>query len=87
MAGVNIEYKITVYRVYLETVATFGSRISRLPRGLEIPSWTFFNSPFCVDFKYINFSIVCNKIFQKYDGEVILKVNMFLFIVESRTEH
>ena len=25
--------------------------MTRLPRGLEIPSWTFFNSPFCVDFK------------------------------------
>ena len=32
--------------------------ISRLPRGLKIPSWTFFNSPFCVDFKDIHFFII-----------------------------
>ena len=32
--------------------------ISRLPWGLEIPSWTFFNSPFRVDFKNIQFFII-----------------------------
>ena len=47
-----------LYRVSLKTVATFVSWISQLPRGLEIPSWTFFNSPFFVDFKNIRFSII-----------------------------
>ena len=32
--------------------------ISWLQRGLEIPSWTFFNCPFCVDFKNIEFFII-----------------------------
>ena len=32
--------------------------ISRLQRGLEIPSWTFFNCPFRVDFKNIHFFII-----------------------------
>ena len=31
--------------------------ISRPPRGLEIPSWAIFNSPFCVDFENIQFVI------------------------------
>ena len=43
------------YRVSLKTVATFISSISRLPRGLEILSWTFFNSPYLVDFRDIQF--------------------------------
>ena len=47
--------EIDMYRVSLKTVATFIFGISRLPRGLEIP---FFNSPFCVDFKNIQFSII-----------------------------
>ena len=32
--------------------------ISRLPWGLESPSWTFFNSPFRVDFKNVHFCII-----------------------------
>ena len=32
--------------------------IFRLPRGLESLSWTFFNSPFCVDFKNVHFYII-----------------------------
>ena len=47
-----------IYRVSLKTVAIFIFWISRLPRGLDIPCWTFFNSPFCVDFKNIQFSII-----------------------------
>ena len=46
------------FRVSQKTVPTFVLWISRLPRGLEIPSWTFFNSPFCVDFKNVQFSII-----------------------------
>ena len=41
------------YRVSTKTVYTFVYWISRLPTGLEIPSWTFFNSPFCLDFRNI----------------------------------
>ena len=32
--------------------------ISRLSKGLETPSWTFFNSPFRVDFKNVHFYII-----------------------------
>ena len=38
------------YRESGKTVNTFVFLISRLPMGLEIPSWKFSNSPFCVDF-------------------------------------
>ena len=48
----------TIYRVSRKTLATFVFWISRLPRGLEIPYWTFFNSPFPVDFKNIYFFII-----------------------------
>ena len=30
----------------------------KLCSSLEIPSWTFFNNPFCVDFETIQFSII-----------------------------
>ena len=43
------------YRVSSKTVVTFVFWISRLPRGLKIPYWTFFNSPFRVDFRNIQF--------------------------------
>ena len=46
------------YRVSTKTVSTFVFWISRLPKGLEIPSRTFFNCPFRVDFKNIRFSII-----------------------------
>ena len=48
----------TMYRVSLKTVATFIFGISRLPRGLEIPSWTFLKSPFCADLKNIQIFII-----------------------------
>ena len=48
----------TKYRVSTKTVYTFVFWISRLPRGVEIPSWTFFNSPFRVDSENIQFFII-----------------------------
>ena len=47
-----------IYRVSTKTVYTFVFRISRLPRGVEISSWTFFNSPFRVDSENIQFFII-----------------------------
>ena len=38
-------------------VYAFDFQISRPPRGLEIPSWAIFNSPFSVDFENIQFFI------------------------------
>ena len=49
---------ILFYRVCHNIVYTFVFWIYQLPRGLQIPSWTFFNSPFCVDFKNIQFFII-----------------------------
>ena len=46
------------YRVSLKTVPTFVLWISQLPWSLEIPSWTFFNSPFCVEFKNVHFYVI-----------------------------
>ena len=47
-----------IYRVSHNTVSTFVFWISRLPRGLEIQSWPFSNSPFRADFKNIHFFII-----------------------------
>ena len=73
----------------LKTVATFIFGISRLPRGLEIPSWTFLKSPFCADFKNIQFFLLFDEmyteIFPKYCREGNEKVNIFWFIVETTT--
>ena len=69
------------YRVSSKTCSTFVFWISWLPRGLEIPSWAFFKSPFCVYFKNINFIIIwliLTKILPKYNREVILKIKLFL---------
>ena len=49
---------IASHRVSHNTVSTFVFLIPWLPRGVEIPSWTFFNSPFCVDFDIIQFFII-----------------------------
>ena len=46
------------YRVSRKTLATFVFWISRLPRTLEILYWAFFNSPFCVDFRNVQFFII-----------------------------
>ena len=49
--------KSNIYFVYSKILAQLCFWISKLPRGLEIPYWTFFNSPFCVDFRNIQFFI------------------------------
>ena len=50
-----------IYRVSHNTVYTFVLLISRPQKHLKVPSWTFFNSPFCIDFKTIKFVIIwCN---------------------------
>ena len=46
------------YRVSHNTVSTIVFWISQLSRALEIPSWTFFNSPFSVDFRNIQYFII-----------------------------
>ena len=46
------------YRVSHNTVSTFVFWISQLPRGLEIPSWTFFNCPFRVEFENVHHFII-----------------------------
>ena len=38
--------------------------IAQFPRGLEIPSWTFFNSSLCVDFKKIHFVTIWSNLDQ-----------------------
>ena len=62
------------------TVSTFVFWIFRLPRGLEILSWTFFNSPYRVDSKDTQFCIIWWNMDQDMckilPGEVILKVNI-----------
>ena len=50
--------KVTKYRVSLKTVPTSVLWISQLPYGLEISSWTFFNSPFRVEFENVHFYII-----------------------------
>ena len=61
-------------RVPHNTVSIFVLLISWPPKHLEVPSLTFFNSPFHVDFKTIQFVIideVLNEIFPKYWKDVI----------------
>ena len=74
-----------MYRVSLKTVATFIYWISRLPRGLEIPSWTFFNSPYCVDFRNIQYFIIWWNM-DRDMGEILqggdFKSQHFVFIFE-----
>ena len=79
-----------MYRVSSKTVSTFVFWISRLPRALKIPSWTFFNSPFCVDLKKSNFLLfgeLWTDIFAKYYREVILKVNIFRLLLYQPCQH
>ena len=54
--GHNINQKR--YRVSGKTEHTFLLLVYQLLRGLEIPSWTFFNSRFYEDFKNINQFII-----------------------------
>ena len=61
-----------------------------LLKGLEIPSWTFFNSLFHVDFKHFHFLLVDDiwtKILPKYYREVILKVNTYSLLLNQALEH
>ena len=46
------------YRVSRNIVSTFVLLISQPPKHLQVPSWKFLNSPFCVDFKTIQFVII-----------------------------
>ena len=39
-------------------VPIFDLLISRPTKPLEVPYWTFFNSPFCADFKTIEFVMI-----------------------------
>ena len=61
---VKIRQNLTTYRVSTKTVPTFFFWISRLPRGLKIPSQTFFNSPLCIDSKNIHFVIIWSNLDQ-----------------------
>ena len=47
-----------IYRVSQKKRPTLVLLISQLSRGLEIPSWTFFNSPFRVESKNVYFFII-----------------------------
>ena len=58
IAITNLTLFILSYRVFTKTVSTFVFWIYRLPKGLDIPSWTFFNTPYRVDFRDIHFLIV-----------------------------
>ena len=88
--GLNIQFLPTVltYTVSHNIVYTFGLLVSWPPKPLEVPSWTFFNSPLLADFKTIIFVIIwCN-----FDRDIakILKGSHsenphFLFITKSRT--
>ena len=46
------------YRVSQKKVSLRFCTLSRPPRGLKIPSLTFFSSPFCVDSRNIHFVII-----------------------------
>ena len=46
------------YRVSKKNRPTLVLQISQLSRGLEIPFWTFFNSPFHVEFKNVYIFII-----------------------------
>ena len=57
--------------------------------GLEIPSWTFFSSPFRIDFEDIHFFMIGEtwiKLFPKYYRDVILKVNIFCLLLNKALE-
>ena len=51
----NSQNKIQNYRVSQKKRPTLVLLISQLSRCLEIPSWTFFNSPFHVEFENVHF--------------------------------
>ena len=55
---------MVTYRVSHNIVPTFVLSISWPPKHLEIPSWTFFNSSFHVDFKTIHFVMMWRNLHQ-----------------------
>ena len=63
------------YRVSHNIVSTFVLLNSWPPKHLEVPSWTFFNSPFRVDFRTIQFAIIWWNLVQ--DIAMILKGSHF----------
>ena len=70
-----------------KTVPVF---VFRLLSGLEIPSWTFFNSHFRVDFKNVIFYIIwCN--LDRDIGKILqghhFKSNFFCLISNEALEH
>ena len=76
------------YRVSHNIVYTSVLLVSWPPKHVEVPSWTFFNSPFRVDFKTIKFFII----WWNFDRDIakILKGSHFknqhlLFINESKS--
>ena len=56
--GVKKNKDVESYRVSHNIVYTFGLLVSGPPKHLEVPSWTFFNSPFYVDFRTIQFVMI-----------------------------
>ena len=65
MSGFVILTLFTLYyRVSQKKVSLWFCIISLSPRGLEILSWTFFNSPFRVDSKDIHFVIIWGNVVQ-----------------------
>ena len=70
--GLASHYLLTSYRVSSKRVYAFVFQISRPPRGLEIPSWTIFNSPFYVDF------LLTGRQLKKSVREVICLGSIFL---------
>ena len=61
MSKFNIDSIMTGYNlqgVPQNCTHFFFFLISQLPRGLNVPSWTFFNCPFRVELKTIHFFII-----------------------------
>ena len=70
------------------TVPTFVFWISRLPRGLEIPSWAIFNSSLFLDFENIQVFIIWLNL--DWDiGKILLGGNFkkFTFFVNYLINH
>ena len=70
------------YRVSQKKRPTLVLLISQLSRGLEIPSWTFFNSPFRVEFKnvhFLSFGDIWTEILPKYLEAVIFMLDIFVY--------
>ena len=78
------------YRVSRNSLDLFIFWITRLPRGLEIPSWTFFNSHFRAESKkstFLLFGDIWTEILPKYLEAVILILNIFRLLLNQANEH